>query len=97
VTKDVDNELLREIGMSDQDLRIFLHKLKDFIGTLTEPEKKILRFNLPSSAEAVKTFNVKVTQKQLHDFIKQREPDCAAFTCCVNGPMKSKPPRAETE
>jgi hypothetical protein len=97
VTKDVDNELLREIGMSDEDLKEFLHKLKNFIGTLTEPEKKILRFNLPSSAQAVKTFNVKVTQKQLHDFIKQREPECAAFTCCVNGPGRSKPPQGETE
>ncbi len=83
--KNRDEEILQEIGLSDLELRGFLHKLKAFAGTLTPAERKVLRANLSDCEEAVETFNISVTQMELRKFIKLRQPDCEDFTCCVNG------------
>ena len=71
--KDLKDDLLKEIGFSNQDeLTAFLHKLNSFYDGLTEVEKTVLRRNLGTCPEAVHTFNVQVTVAELRDFLKSR-------------------------
>ena len=83
----LDKQILQEMGFpSDAELKEFLKKLDQ----LTLTEKKLLRVNMPSCSDAVKTFTFPVTEAQLREFIEKREPGHAAFVTCMNGTVKSK-------
>jgi hypothetical protein len=89
--KDLTDDLLKEIGFSNQDeLTAFLHKLNSFYDGLTEVEKTVLRRNLGTCPEAVHTFNVQVTVAELRDFLKSREPGAKEAITCIYGTVKRK-------
>jgi|CZKE01.1.fsa_nt_gi hypothetical protein len=65
----LDKQILQEMGFpSDAELKEFLKKLDQ----LTLTEKKLLRVNMPSCSDAVKTFTFPVTEAQLREFIEKR-------------------------
>ena len=90
MTKRMDTKILKEIGLSDDELRAFFQKANQFFNTLTEKEKTIFRANLPAAEDAIETFNVEVTKEQLSEFIKKRETGHGDFACFINGTCKSK-------
>ena len=91
MTNGGEDEILHEIGLSEEKLRTYLRKLNEFYDSLTAGEKKVLRASLPSCAQAVRSFRTDVTREQLRNFIRERAPARAHFTCGVNGVGVVKP------
>jgi hypothetical protein len=89
--RDLNDELLREIGFSTHDeLKTFLQKVNSFFDTLTTAEKKVLRATLTDCVDAAKTFTTKVTAQELRAFIQSKEPDGAEVILCVHTTIRSR-------
>ncbi len=81
-----DDQILKEIGLTDPQLRAYIGKLIGFYNGLTPAEQKVFLVGVHALAgEAHKSFKTPITAAELAAFIKAREPAGAPFVCIVEG------------
>jgi hypothetical protein len=88
-----DDELLKAMGLSDEELRDLLARTDAFFQELGRSERKVVKETMPSIAEAAKTFGRDVTPAELTKFLKARAPRDALFIAGYFGSSRksSKP------
>jgi carboxylesterase type B len=65
-------ELLKALGVTDEQLRDFLRKYRHFLGTLDEPQRKMMIRSTPTLETAQKFFTDEVL---LEDLLRLFESD----------------------
>lgn len=82
----MDNkQILREIGLTDSELRDYLKKLSGLYNRLTPKEQKVFSASMGSSftKKALKSFQGEITAEQLEKFVRSREPKGAPVVFIV--------------
>lgn len=69
-----DRELLKKIGLSDEEIRDLLKKLHAFVGTLNPKQKRAFEKSLLPSREAAARRLKDISPEQLEEFIRDRSP-----------------------
>lgn len=70
--------ILKQIGLTDFQLRRYLRKLTRLYHSFTPAERRVFRAGMHSQLnDASKSFRGKITAKQLEEFIRSREPEGA--------------------
>lgn len=74
-SEQIKQTVLAKVGLTDSELRDYLRKLSGFYISLTPKEQKAFRSGtrIPVQ-EVLKSFDGKITAKELEVFIKSREP-----------------------
>jgi hypothetical protein len=80
-----DAELLRDIGLSDEELTEIQSKMAELIGSLDQHQLDALKRSLPSAEEAAATLRPEVTAERLTEFMRAHSPRGAAVLVCFNG------------
>ena len=59
------DEMLKRLGLSDEELKDLLHKFVKFHKSLNDHQKAVIDRSLPTTAAAAKTFGATVTPAHL--------------------------------
>jgi hypothetical protein len=59
------DEMLKRLGLSDEELKDLLHKFVKFHKSLNDHQKAVIERSLPTTAAAAKTFGPTVTPEHL--------------------------------
>jgi hypothetical protein len=69
-----DEDILRKIGLSDEELKEFLRKVNEFFNTLNEKERGAFVKGLKSVEQATRELDEDLTPQDLEWFIRRHEP-----------------------
>lgn len=74
----LEQKFLKEVGFeNDEQLRRYLRKLCEFMQSLNPSEKRVFLATLPTTEDALRSFQLDITAAQLEDFMRKREGACA--------------------
>jgi len=86
-----DDQILKALGLSDEELRELLARTDTFVRQLIPRERKVVNGSLPTASEAAKTFGDDLTPAQLTKFLNARLPANPVITgvlSAVRSPKK---------
>ena len=79
-----NRQMLKQIGLTDAELRDYLHKMNELYNSLTPAERRIFRAGRRSLKKAaVNSFHGRITAEELEEFIRSREPKDASIVFIV--------------
>lgn len=83
-----DKEILKQIGLSDSELRDYLAKVNKLFNELNKKQRRVFIASMSSAHEALRTLSPDITAEQLEHFIRSREDESATaiFFVRVAGP-----------
>jgi hypothetical protein len=82
-----DDQILKEMGLSDGDFRDLLAKTDTFVRQLNPSQQKVL----PTPSDAAATLGGGVTPDQLTAFIRARAPQHGTIIAGYFGSNRAKP------
>lgn len=80
-----DERILKQIGMSDAEVRAYLKKLDQFFEALGPKEKRVFLAGMHTVQEALHSFQGNVTAEELLHFLKERTPPSATAVLGIEG------------
>ena len=76
-------EMLRHLGLTDQELKDLLQKFNRFYGELNKDQQATVTRSLPALDEAARTFGPDVNAPDLDTLLKTHAPDDASVGVAV--------------
>jgi hypothetical protein len=70
-----DPQILKQMELSDKELRDLLGRLASAFDGLNEAQKNVMKATLPSLHEALQSFTGEITEQQLLEFLEERQPE----------------------
>jgi hypothetical protein len=66
-------EMLKQMGLTHEELKDLLHKLRQLHASLNEHQRAVLTRSLPTPSRAAKTFGADVTAEDLEKFLRTED------------------------
>jgi hypothetical protein len=83
-------EMLKQLGITNSDLKDLLQKFEKFHDSLNDPQREVIARSLPTTAAAAKRFGSNVTAKDLEDLFRL-DPGGGVATMRAANPMPNIP------
>jgi hypothetical protein len=78
-------EILRQMGLTDDEVRDAEAKFAQLVSTLDQAQQKTLKESTPTAESAAQTFTPSLSPEHLMQFIRERSPHDAAIVMIFNG------------